>query len=375
MRGCLGRALKVGALLVLVLVLLGIGTHGGRVALKSAGLLVEVFPTAPVYPLRLLTGAPTRTEVRYPLGEGETVADVYRPAGEGVHGALVFYIGIGPERRNVHVVRLSEALARAGVVVMVPVSPELSRFRVVPEEREGVVAAFEYLSSRPYVDPERVGIMGVSAGGSLVAVAAEDPRIADRVRLLELFGSYYSAPEVLEAVTVKSIQVDGRRQEWQPDDVPIEVFQGMLLPMLPEGDRPLLAPLFEGKTTDIPEGLSPDGRRVAELLLNRDPERAPRLIAALPARMRELLTGISPATRIKELRAELFLLHDVDDAIIPFTESRAFYEGAVNAHDRHLTEIKLFRHVEPSAGGNPLVLAREAAKLYGHVYGVLLRLV
>jgi acetyl esterase/lipase len=374
MRGCFWRVLKLGVLACLVLVLLGVGTHRGRVALKSAGLLIEVFPDVPVYPLRLFTPAPVRTEVRYKLGESQTVADVYRPAGEGRHGALLFYVGVGPERRNPHLVRLAGALARAGVVVMVPVSPEMSRFRVLPGEKEGVIAAFEYLRSRPYVDPRRVGIMGISAGGSLVAVAAEDPRIRDEVRLLELFGSYYNASELLEAVTLRSIEVDGRRREWRPQEVTVDVFRDMLLPTLPEADRRPLLPLFGGKTTAVPGGLSPPGRRVAELLVNRDPARADRLVAELPANIRELLAGVSPETRIGELRAELFLLHDVSDPIIPFTESRTFYNGAKQARGRHLTEIRLFEHVEPAGGGNPFLLAREAAKLYGHVYGVLLRL-
>lgn len=373
-RGCVGRVFKLGLLLVLLLILLMLTTHPGKVALKSAGLLVEIFPTAPVYPLRLVTDEPSLTEVRYSTPRGETVADLYQPAGEGPHGGMVFYIGVGPERRNSNVVRLARALARTGIAVLVPVSPELSRFRLVPEEKEWVIAAFEYLSSQPQVDEERVGIMGVSAGGSLVAVAAQDERIRDDVRLLELFGSYYSASSVLGAITTRSLEVNGQRQEWQPDNVPVEVFRDMILPTLPREDREPLKPLFGGSERTIPPGLSAEGRRVAQLLVNRNPDRVPELVAALPEDTRELLAGISPETNIENLRAELFLLHDVDDAIIPFTESRAFYEGAVNARERHLTELRLFRHVEPQEGTNPLVLARESAKLYLHVYGVLLRL-
>ncbi|MDP9351903.1 MAG: prolyl oligopeptidase family serine peptidase [Chloroflexota bacterium] len=374
-RSCTGRIFKLGVLFVLLLVLLTLVTHRGQVALKSAGLLVEVFPSSPIYPLRLATDAPTVTKTRYPGPNGEVTADLYRPAGEGPFGAMVLYIGIGPETRNANVVRLAEGLARTGVAVLVPVSPELSRFRVVPEEKEWVIAAFEYLSTRPYVEADQVGIMGVSAGGSLVAVAAQDARIRDEVRLLELFGSYYSAASLLEASTVQSVEVDGVRQEWQPDEVPFEVFRDMILPTLPPRDRPALAPLFDGKQTNPPPGLSPEGAKVAAMLLNRDPDRVSELLAALPAETRALLVGISPETRIEDLKTELFLLHDRDDNIIPFTESRAFAAGAVNARAVHLTELRLFRHVEPQAGGDPVRLVQESVKLYLHVYEVLLRLV
>ncbi len=373
-RGCTGRVFKLGVLFVLLLVLLTLVTHRGQVALKSAGLLVEVFPSSPIYPLRLATDAPSVTEARYPGPNGEVSADLYRPAGEGPFGAVVLYIGIGPETRNTNVVRLAEGLARTGVAVLVPVSPELSRFRVVPEEKEWVIAAFEYLNSRPYVEADQVGIMGVSAGGSLVAVAAQDARIRDEVRLLELFGSYYSAASLLEALTVRSVEVNGVRQEWQPDEVPFEVFRDMILPTLPPSDRPVLAALFDGKQTNPPSGLSPEGRQVAAMLLNRDHDRVPQLLAALPAETRALLDGISPQTRIEDLKTELFLLHDRDDNIIPFTESRAFAAGAVNARAVHLTELRLFRHVEPQAGGDPVRLVQESVKLYLHVYEVLLRL-
>ncbi len=368
------QGLRIATLAFLVLLLVALVTHPGRVALKSAALLVEVFPGAPIYPLRLVTRSPVRLEVSYKVEDGTTTADVYRPAGNGQHGAFVFYIGIGPETRNPNVVRLSEALARAGVVVMVPVSPELSRFRVVPEEKEGVIAAFKYLSAQEYVDPGRVGIMGVSAGGSLVALGAADPRIAEDVRLIELFGSYYDAASVVEAITVRSIHVDGRHIAWKPDNVPIETFRDMILPTLPQADRSRLAPLFAGNVLLNPPGLSAEGRSMAELLTNRDPARAPALLAGLPPETQRRLKEVSPSTEIDQLRTELFLLHDVDDAIIPYSESRAFYHAADQTRDRHLTEVQMFRHVEPTGVENPLVLVREGAKLYAHLFQILLRL-
>lgn len=374
MRSCLGRAARLGVLAALVLLLLGLVTHPGRVALKTAGLLVEVFPDAPVYPLRLATEPPARSEVRFRVGGRETVADLYRPAGAGPHGALLFYVGVGPERRNVHLVRLAEGLARTGIVVLVPVSPELSRFRVVPEEEEWVIGAFRFLRDLEAVDPDRVGIMGISAGGGMVAVAAEDPRLRGEVRLLELFGSYYSAAGMLDAATTRTIEVDGKRIPWTPEEVTIDVLRNMLLPTVPDADRPGLAPLFAGTESRIPPGLSPEGRSLARVLVNRDPARAPELIAQLPARTRALMAGVSPSTGIGDLHTEVFLLHDVDDAIVPFTESRAFYAAATSARGRHLTELTLFQHVEPTGGGNPLVLLGEIAELYAHVYRVLLRL-
>lgn len=59
-----------------------------------------------------------------------------------------------------------------------------ARVEVTFGEREklDVLGAIDYLSKRPEVDQERIGIMGVELGGSVaVMAAAEDPRIASIV--------------------------------------------------------------------------------------------------------------------------------------------------------------------------------------------------
>ena len=45
--------------------------------------------------------------------------------------------------------------------------------------------------------PDRVGILGISAGGSLAVIAAADPRIQHRVGFITLFGGYYDATTLL----------------------------------------------------------------------------------------------------------------------------------------------------------------------------------
>jgi acetyl esterase/lipase len=375
MRGCWRRALALGAALALVLCLtLGL-TRPGRVAVRAAGLLLEVFPNSPAYPLRWFTEEPVRTKVRYPVGASSVFADIYRPAGNGRHGAVVFYIGVGPAtRNNPHVVRLSRGLARAGVVVMLPVSENLSNRRVVPEEKEAVIAAYRRLVAEPYVDARRVGLAGVSVGGSMVALAAQDPRIAEEVRLVQLVGSPYDAADVLAAVASRQVWADGEWRPWEPSPIRVEDFQNLLPRDLPPSERPLMAALYRGETVSLPPDLSPSGAAVARLLANRDPRRSRDLVAALPKETRAYLAAISPSTHVDRLRAELFLLHDAGDAVIPFTESRRFYEEARNVRGKRLTEVELLGHVEPGNAADPWTLARDGLALYRHLYALLSRL-
>jgi dienelactone hydrolase len=358
---------------IVLLTILVLVTPPGRVALKSGGLLLELFPDAPVSPLRWFTSEPRFEIVSYPVEDGEMAAHLYRPAGGGQHGALVFYIGVGPEHDNEHLVRFSTALARAGIIVLIPISEDMVDFRVEPGEEEGAIGAFEYLRTRDDVAPDRIGFLGLSVGASVGVMAAQDARIRDDVRVVDSFGGYYSAHDMLSALVLRQIEVDGEWEAWQPSSVPVNVFMDTLLARLPEEDRAPLEPLFTGEEMTIPDGLSTEGQAAAELLINRDPERMPELMANLPDEWHDYLHAISPATNIENLRADTLLMHSRDDNIIPFTESLRFYDEAEQAQHRDLTIIRIFRHVEPQTDEVRAVVV-DGWRLYSHIFSLLNRL-
>lgn len=362
------------ALVALLILIVVTATTPGRTALTSAGFFTEVFPGTPVKPMRWLTGEPAVTRVVFSLEDGTPVAGIlYLPAGSGPHGAIVFNIGVGPEHDNPDLVRISRAFARSGVAVLIPVSPGLTAFRIDPGEEEIAVAAFRFLQSQPFVDPERVGFFGVSVGGSIGAIAAQDPRIATEVRVVGSFGGYYDAFDLLAALVLRRIEIDGQWQVWEPLGVSLRIVRDTLLELLPETDRAPLAPLFDGETTRIPAGLSSDGELVARLLVNRDPARMPELIEGLPREWREHLAAISPATHVERLEADLLLLHDRRDHIVPYTESIRFYDEADHLGERKLTVLSLFSHVSPGID-SPLRDSRDGVRLYRHIYQLLARL-
>jgi hypothetical protein len=300
-------------------------------------------------------------------------AHVYRPSGGGQHGALIFYIGVGPEHDNEHLIRFSTALARAGILVLIPVSENLVEFRVEPGEEEGAIAAFQYLQARDDVAPDRIGFLGLSVGGSIGALAAQDSRIRDDVRVVDSFGGYYSAHDLLAALVLRQVHVDGEWRSWEPSSVSYNVFIDTLLDRLSEGDRLLLEPLARGEETEVPGGLTTDGQAAGELLVNRDPDRMPALIEDLPEEWHAYLDAISPATNIHNLRADTLIMHDINDNIIPYTESIRFYDEAEQARQRDLTILSIFRHVEPQADSFG-TLVSDGWRLYSHLFSLVYRL-
>jgi len=90
------------------------------------------------------------------------------------------------------------------------------------------------------------------------------------------------------------------------------------------------------------------GRAAYDLLTASSLEAATVAIDALPATSRAFIDAISPRRHLEGLRADVYLMHEVEDHHVPFVESRALAEGLLSAGllERH-TEFRLFDHVQP----------------------------
>src|SRR4051794_2426901 len=164
-----------------------------RVAVQALGLLPALFPAAPFEPLSLLTAAPTREQRSYSYAGGSVDADLYEPSGGGRHGAVILLLGAGDLPRGDLAVPFAEALARTGLVALVPESSGMFEERLTFDEVDAIRASVALLRDRPTVDPDRIGIVGLSASGGLALAAAGQPDLATRIRLVNSFGSYSNA--------------------------------------------------------------------------------------------------------------------------------------------------------------------------------------
>ena len=102
---------------------------------------------------------------------------------------------------------------------------------------------------------------------------------------------------------------------------------------------------------DLVAKLGPQGRSVHDLLINRDPEKVPELIAALPPAVRAEIAGLDLKRRdLSPIGAEVILIHGRDDPIIPETESQAL-AAALPANRAHLYLVDNLAHAELEPGG------------------------
>src|SRR5687767_14470880 len=180
------RWLRRIGIALLVVAVVAVAWEPTRVGLQTAVMLPNLLGSGP-QPLTLFSAAPRREAVPYrgapDGGDDPELAELWLPdwaTAERPAGAMLMVLGVNNVGRNHPVVaRVAEALARTGVVVLVPDSAVLLEGHLEVGEIDGVVRAFQLLAARPEVDPERVGIIGFSVGGSLALLAAADERIAE----------------------------------------------------------------------------------------------------------------------------------------------------------------------------------------------------
>ncbi len=125
--------------------------------------------------------APATTDLTVPVAGTALRATVHAPAGGGRHPAVVLVHGGGPATRA-GLTDQADRLARAGIVALVydkrTVGYSFTR-RDYGQLADDAVALVRALRGRPDVDPQRVGLWGVSEGGWVVPLAAaREPAVA-----------------------------------------------------------------------------------------------------------------------------------------------------------------------------------------------------
>jgi dienelactone hydrolase len=335
--------------------------------------LPEIFPDAPIKPLRWVTSSSSVERSSLGYSQGTAHLEVYVPTASGPHGAVLLMLGARPIDQDDPVVTgFADGLSRLGVVVMVPASDGLAAGRIAPDEIDLLVNEFLLLRGRTDVDPDRVGFIGLSVGASLALVAAADERIRDKVKFVNAFGGYFDAHDLFVAIAARSLSYAGEAAAWEPAPLAREVMVDNLVLSLPSENERDCIRRAAIQPEHIPEcetaELSPQANLALELLSGPDTARAEVLVQALMASTGNLLQEISPRAVVHQIHADIFVMHDLHDHYIPYTESRRLVAALPESQVRGWTELELFEHVMPGQPADPLIFAQELALLFRHVY-------
>ena len=321
--------------------------HPARVAVLTLMLLPALFPSAPVDPLGLVTPAPVADHQTFDYSAGTIDTQFFAPAGGGRHSAVALLLGAGDLPQSDLAVHFAQALARLGVVVALPESSGMLSEHLTFDEVDAIRVSLHALDARSDVDASRVGLVGLSASGGLSIVAAAQPDLRDEIEFVNSFGSYDDATSLL--VDVAS-QTNDTGAAWTPEVRTVEVVSNAL----------------------IDAGVSEADR--TELLSGTTRERATEIVAAFTPEVRARLNSVSPSSVLAEVKARLYLMHDVDDPFIPVTESRDLVASAPPRLVTRYTEFSIFAHVIPDRPVPWQTFLPDLWRLFWHVHAVLLEL-
>jgi len=363
-----------------------------RVAITTVIIVPDLFGS-PVSALKIVGEDPVREEVwlNVPKGRGLLVADVYRPKDGDVHGGMVISVGAAPKiREHPGVIRLSRTAARAGMVVMIPQLYYPFHENVLPEDVQGLVSAFgtnveeiiasyQWLREQPYVDPNRLGIFGASAGAGIALVSASDPRINQQVDFFASLGTYYDLVDLISAITTDTIQYKGHTEPWDPWLTSVRVLYNSVISYLPDRqDRDILTRIFvdeDASARRMVGRLSPRARDIYDAFEARDPERILAFWGDVSPQDVATLRKVSPSTSVEALDADLFIMHDRSDPFIPYVESRRLRDATVgNGHRVYFAEFDFLNHVEPKNPSNPISFMADMVKLNFYSWLLILRM-
>ncbi|MBM3924929.1 MAG: hypothetical protein FJ320_02925 [SAR202 cluster bacterium] len=368
----------LGLVILLILLALSVflgATRQGRATTKSILFIPQVF-NMPVRPLEWFTNEPIVQRVTFPIPDGIGQGDLYRPPGDGPYGAALLFLGVAPAGPDdARVLRLGKALARSNMVTLFYWSPSMREKRMEPDDIHNLVAAFQYLHSLPFVDPERVGMGGFCVGASYALMAASQPQINENVSFVNAFGPYFSMPELVLAIATRKKFSNGQYVDWEPDRLTREVFITHITRDLPDNEGAILRDTFQQNSPETinPNALSQEGQAAYQLLNIPSMEQAAEAISRLPDKTRENLLQVSPSTYLGDLQARVLIMHDREDDLVPAYESQRLYDVLkANNKDVTHTEYGIFRHVTPDLAGGLDAMA-ELWRFSRHMHSIMMQ--
>ncbi|MGH2379027.1 MAG: hypothetical protein ACRDGT_11190 [Candidatus Limnocylindria bacterium] len=299
-----------------------------RPASKAGVILLDVYSTS-LWGTDLaafVTPPPRVTDTRETLAGVEMRVTWWRPAWGDRHPGMLLINGATPAGNDLKETRLiSEAIARAGFLVMLPEFPWVTEERFYPEIVEQTDAAFARLRADPATQGRPTGAFGFSVGGGLLLAASAQGEALAEARYLGVLGAYHDIDTWLASIVSRTQVREGAVVPWEPSED------------LPPRASKAVAPLATDGT---------ERRALDAVLAAGGRDEALRGLAALPAEMRERLDRLSAKPGWSRIGPPVFWVHDPQDHYVPVGESEA---AAAAPRDGRLVMAvpKLLAHGEP----------------------------
>lgn len=306
-----------------------------------------------------------------PTRAGAIPARYYHPAGS-VRRTLLLIPGVHRDGINEsRLVGLAEDLAATGYGIVTVAAPDLQRFKITPEVTDVIEDAVKWTSEQPqYRTDGKIGIVGISFSGGLSIVAAGRDSIRDRIAFVMSFGGHGDLARAMHYLTSGQVLGDLEKAKRSSavigaDHVSVHPPHdyGLAVTLLNLADRVVpadqVAPLAKGidgfllasslavtepqkavpvfeEMKKYQETLPEPSRTYMQYVNDRAVDKlGPILLPVADALANHpAMPSLSPE-RATPPKAPVFLLHGVDDNVIPSMETVLLAEhlkGKVEVH-------------------------------------------
>jgi len=292
-----------------------------------------------------------------PTRSGDIPARFYRPSRQ-TRRTMLLIPGVHRDGINEsRLVGLAEDLAATGFGVLTIAAPDLQKYKVTPQVTDVIEDAVKWTADQPqYRTDGKIGILGISFSGGLSIVAAGRPSIRDRVAFVMSFGGHGDLARAMHYLTTGQVVGDLEQAKKSSavmgaDHVSVHPPHdyGLAVTLLNLADRVVpaeqVAPLSKGidgfllasslAVTDPPkaipvfeemkkyqETLPEPSRTYMQYVNDRAVDKlGPILLPVADALANHpAMPSLSPE-RATPPAAPIFLLHGVDDSVIPSVET------------------------------------------------------
>jgi pimeloyl-ACP methyl ester carboxylesterase len=288
---------------------------------------------------------------------GAWPAVVARPRTEPPWPAILFVNGATPDgRAHVVVRRLATSLARSGHVVFVPELPGIANGELSPMTLAAAVECATSAADEVETRDGRVGLVGVSIGGTVALLAATVPELVSRISVVAAIAPFTDLEKVMMLATTGVYPGTGGLEPYPvPPSLAVGLARSLVASLPPTPDVRALGSALERLDLRSPDplgplrespclSLGPDAATVQALLLNRDPSRFADLYAALPADVRRVAAMLSPLRSAARLMAPVEIATAPRDTYFPVAESLALRRDAPHVR---ITVTSALAHATP----------------------------
>jgi len=173
--------------------------------LDALGFIIRAadMPGTPATVAAWRTQAVTRdTEISVPTRSGHVPARFFRPARQ-TRRTVVLIPGVHRDGINEsRLMGLAEDLAATGFGVLTVAAPDLQRFKITEAVTDVIEDAVRWTSDQPQFHTDgKIGVIGISFSGGLSIVAAGRESIRDRVAFVMSFGGHGDLSRALHYLT------------------------------------------------------------------------------------------------------------------------------------------------------------------------------